>query len=1553
MATLLLLQWGPVQNRLVDYATKSLSKTLKTEVGVGAVDFSLFNRFILEDILVRDEKKDTLLYAGNIKVRITDWFFLKENITLHYLGIEKGFVKIKRSDSSWNHEFILNAFSSTSQSKSGSKIKFDIEKIEIKALRVIQEDGWRGEDIRLSVKSMVMFAKDIDLVKKTISLGEIKITEPYLAINQYKGKRPTNLIPKTIPNERWNPEGWKFSLSKLEIVNGLFSSDVKTKRTPYTYFDADHLKFNHIDGTLKNVTLNQDTLFANVFLKADERSGFKVNSLKANVKFHPKEMAFEKLEIITPYSNIGNYFSMGYDSFNDDIVDFISNIKLKGEFRNAKINFKDISFFAPEVNSLSLELKLDGKADGTISNLKASGLKIGYGKQTLLSGDFNMSGLPDENTFRYAMQNLNLQTIPEDIFRFSPTLKNIQGIDLKSIGRTVFSGKLEGNTNNLFINGNLNTGTGIIVADLKLKNIASTAVKIDLKGELVKFNASAILGITELGAASGKFNVQMNGNNNLAFKTELDTLRFNNYSFKKINSEGDFKNKTLHANIQINDYNLEGSLAATINLKGKLPHTILDAQILSSNLKQLNLFKLPLDFAGRTHAEFDGDNLDNINGEMKFYDLIVFRNDQAFVMDSLYIHAENQISYRKIDVQGSDIDISMQGNFDFALMGNTFNQYFSKYYPLYFDKVTPLKKDQDIAFTINLKNTNSFLKIIDNGISGFNNSKITGGINTRSKLFNISAVIPKFSYNNLAVYDYTINASGSADSLIVSSKASSIVFNDSLSFPNNEINIRSSLNVSQVNVKTFSEQSQYGANLSAVVSNLADGIQINFNPSSLVFNEKTWNIEKDGEVLISRSKLNANNFKLSNGDQEISIIALPPEANSPQNIILTLSKVNLGDLLPFVLKEPRIQGITTGDLTIEDPFDKLKLYLNAQTDKTRFENDSIGITTINAFWDNTEKRASYFLESTNPEYLFGIRGKLNLSDSSKEQIDTEIKVSNVKLSILEKYLDIVFSEIDGTGNGALRIHGDLKEPDLTGKIKVTNGKFTVAYTQCTYKLDDPIIEFKPDMIDFGTIQLKDIYGNSASIKGNLEHHFFKKFKYNINASSRKMLVMNTKKENNNLFHGKAIARFNFGISGPEADLKMLISAAPVDSSTINILTSGSSKQSADVDFIVWKAYGKEMKMELNNTSSNLTIDLDLTATPLLKMNVVLDELTGDVISGIGNGNIKIHTGTRDNLSILGRYNIESGNYNFNFQDIFKKPFKLVGGGNSYISWTGDPYNAEINIDAVYLAEKVRMSTLFTDPSSSTVSGVSSDVLREISDVEVRCNLAGTLNKPNPTFQVVIPQNSSVKNNATIDSKLKNINRDALEVSKQATYLIVFKSFAPQAAVVANDLNSELINTTISGVINGILSSSIQNFFSKILGETVDVNLNYSRTLTSAGGTSSVSNSTQNNFRENVSLQFIKSLVNDKLIISFGSDFNFSSFGSTAFSSNTQSFLFLPDVNVEYKITPDGKFRTSFFYRSSFDLLSTSGKRDRTGGNVSFRTEFDRLFEKKKKLPTQE
>ena len=1554
---LLLLIWiliriPAVQNKLVHYATEQASKTLNTEIKIGSVDFTPFNRFYLNDFLVRDQAKDTLLFAGSLKLRITDWFFIKDKITIQYFGLSDTYINTNRTDSNWNYNFIIEALSSDKpSSKKPSSIELDLKEIALTNIRYTTIDKWRGEDQLIAIKSFKLDAKQFNIKQKKIEFNNILIDEPYFQLHQYEGLRPDSLIPITEPRIKgehyWNPDLWNISVKSVKLKKGNFISDLDNGAALLPYFDGEHINFKEINGELNNFSLVADTIKADIALSTIERSGFQVSALTALMKMDPTQMSFERLNIKTPYSNIGHSFAMKYNNFIDDMAEFVTNVTLEGDIRESVLDLRDIAFFAPQLKDTKIKLVLDGKVEGPVANLFADNVELDYGENTFVRGDLHITGLPDTDVAEYRLDNALVVSSISDLFKGLPDLKKSIPLDLLPLGKFNYQGNVSVTEDVIITKGKLNTSIGTVTTDLKIKDPGAKKMSILSSGNISNFNLGKFLNISQLEQLSGNYVVKSN-QSEVSFNSLLSSLRYNEYNYSNLYLKGVFAKNQLKTSLEISDPNLMAELDADIDFRDSIPKTIAQIDIISSDLQKTNFTSLPLQFRGRMEIDLLGDDPDNLNGTAKFSNLTVYRNNQAYNFDSLRFSAITTPAFRSLALSGKDIEANIEGRFTFEELPATLNQYFSSYYPLYFTKAAPPKENVDLTFRLELKNSTAFTKILDNGIGGMSYSKIEGKINTVEKLFELNASIPKLTYNDFSTYDFEIHANGDADSLLITSKASAVVFNDSLSFPKNEIEIHSSKNISSLSINTFSEQSDYGARLQGTIENVEEGIKIHFNPSSLVFNDKTWNIEKDGEVLISKQRFEATNFRLNNGEQSISLITLPYEANSPQTIILTMNKVNLGELLPFVLKEPKIQGLTSGDLTIQDPFNNLKLYLNAQTEKTRFEDDSIGLTSLTGFWDNTEKRASFFFESDNPNYELDVRGKLNLKDSNNQQINTDIDIKNVSLSLLEPYLGIVFSDIQGIGNGKLQITGKLDEPDLIGSVKVRDAKVVIDYTQCAYTLQDPIIKFTPDNIDFGNIQLRDKFGNQAVLKGSLKHHFFNDFEYNINASSRKMLVLDTDRSDNDLFYGNTIARFNFSITGPDNEMRMAVSGAPVDSSTINILTTTSSKQGADVDYIVWKTYGKEIEQKVTEASSNLIIDLDLSATPLLKLNVVLDEVTGDVLAGQGNGNLKIHTGTKEALSMIGRFNISSGSYNFNFQDIFKKPFKLQGDGTSYISWNGDPFNAEINIDALYLAEKVRMSTLFTDPSSSTISGVSSDVLREISDVEVRCNLSGTLSKPNPTFQIVIPQNSAVKNNTTIDSKLKTINRDPLEVSKQATYLIVFKSFAPQAAVVASDLNSELINTTISGVINGILSNSVQNFFSRVLGSTVDVNFNYSRTLTNITGTGG-NVSTGNNFRENVSLQFIKSLMNDKLVITFGSDFNFATAGGNQTATGAQSFLFLPDVNVEYKITPDGKFRTSFFYRSNFDALSTSGKRDRTGGNISFRTEFDRIFEKKKKL----
>jgi hypothetical protein len=93
----LLIQTEPVQNWIVKRVTTRLSKDLKTEVSIKRVNIALFNSLNLEGTLVKDLRKDTLLYADKLKLRVTDWFFLKDELVLKYVGLEDAYVNMYRT----------------------------------------------------------------------------------------------------------------------------------------------------------------------------------------------------------------------------------------------------------------------------------------------------------------------------------------------------------------------------------------------------------------------------------------------------------------------------------------------------------------------------------------------------------------------------------------------------------------------------------------------------------------------------------------------------------------------------------------------------------------------------------------------------------------------------------------------------------------------------------------------------------------------------------------------------------------------------------------------------------------------------------------------------------------------------------------------------------------------------------------------------------------------------------------------------------------------------------------------------------------------------------------------------------------------------------------------------------------------------------------------------------------------------------------------------------------------------------------------------------------
>ncbi|MEO6541051.1 MAG: hypothetical protein ABIN74_08685, partial [Ferruginibacter sp.] len=169
-----LLQLTPVQNWLTSKVTATLSRSLKTTVSIKHVEFGLFNKMSLEGLLIKDQKRDTLVYAGAANVNITDWFFFKDNATLKFVGLSNAIINVNRTDSVWNYQFLIDYFSNPKK-RSGSKggIAFDLQVLKFENVLFNKEDKWVGQDMKVAIAKLDLNADVINFDKKQVYISNL------------------------------------------------------------------------------------------------------------------------------------------------------------------------------------------------------------------------------------------------------------------------------------------------------------------------------------------------------------------------------------------------------------------------------------------------------------------------------------------------------------------------------------------------------------------------------------------------------------------------------------------------------------------------------------------------------------------------------------------------------------------------------------------------------------------------------------------------------------------------------------------------------------------------------------------------------------------------------------------------------------------------------------------------------------------------------------------------------------------------------------------------------------------------------------------------------------------------------------------------------------------------------------------------------------------------------------------------------------------------------------------------------------------------------------
>lgn len=116
-----ILQSPGVQTYLVQKLAGHFSQQFNTNISIKGVSISFFNKIVLEDVLVKDQKDDSLLYVHELVAQINHFSFKKQRAGIEKLELNKTYLNLK-SDSAGitNYQFIIDLLAKKDTIKSDS-----------------------------------------------------------------------------------------------------------------------------------------------------------------------------------------------------------------------------------------------------------------------------------------------------------------------------------------------------------------------------------------------------------------------------------------------------------------------------------------------------------------------------------------------------------------------------------------------------------------------------------------------------------------------------------------------------------------------------------------------------------------------------------------------------------------------------------------------------------------------------------------------------------------------------------------------------------------------------------------------------------------------------------------------------------------------------------------------------------------------------------------------------------------------------------------------------------------------------------------------------------------------------------------------------------------------------------------------------------------------------------------------------------------------------------------------------------------------------------------
>jgi hypothetical protein len=1466
VSALIALQLPIVQTWLAHQLCGYLKRKYDLEVKIERVNINLFRKTVsLTEVQVNDHHQDTLLHAGIVKLNVGNIYPGKGYIGINKVVLEGGYINIRT---------------------------------------------YQGE--------------------KTPNLTQF--------INVFKGNK--------VKAKKKKGKAWLIAMNTVVLDE----CDLRIRNENQKVLNADFLpsdiRVHGIGGKVGNFEIRGDTLEMDVEnLRAMEASGLAMKKFSSHVIISSKELTFKGFKLATYKSSLAGYFSMRYSNWKS-FGHFNDSIYMIADLDMSDINASDLAFFTNNLKGIDFDFRFKGGIAGTLSNLKGNEFALYFGSISQMVGDIQLKGLPNIDSTYFSFQVKKLTTNALDLERipippFYEKRKVVAPEEIKKLGVIKYKGHLKGYFMDMQIDGIANTKIGDADLNVHLykqtkKDDYSYSGKVDAQ----QFNIGAITGLKEFGKVTihgkvdGKgFNFK-NTSNYVNFDGKIQQLEFNGYNYKNATVEAKFGDSMFEGIVDMKDSNAQVSFVGTIDLKNrKNPVYNFSADIQRADLVALNLVKSEKGSVISTTltVRMEGKSIDDLVGQIRICGTDYVQGGKKYHMETFVLNSFIEDTTKTIDLHSDIANARFSGQFKFIPLVNEIKRQIEHAAPSL--KIIPDDKivytPQNFYFYIVLAHPELITEIFVPDLTISDRSTIEGRFGSKDNYLSIEVNADKIKYKKMTISEFYFFARNKANKLRIQSDAQAFYLSDSTKIDN--VNIAATANHDSLDL-WLGFQNEV-SNLNGASINIltyfgdAPKYEFNIHDSYFYFNDSLWYVNDDNHLTLDKTSLTVNNLEVKTAKGTKTILSLNGKCSdvASDKITAKLDDFPLAITNSFMPSDKlKLKGDIVGEINIFKLFNKPYFTTSIGINSMRLNDMLLGTLGVASTYDPEmeELTLKSILVNNGKTILSVDAGKIKLK-TNEGGFALRAEINGLDLSVMEKMANPVFTNLKGMAYGSFDLGGTFKDPTIYSKLNLKNAGLRLAYLNAffNFEMGSKEIIITNEIIRIPQLDISDKYGNTGTIKGKINHDLFKKIFLDVKMETHNMCIMETTEKNNEQFYGKAFATGKATIIGPIEDIVVAANMTTEKNTVLNlpIRSSKSVKQNTFVEFVNPKDTLIDTLI-VEEKKGNFTLDLNVKATPDATVRIIFDETVGDVITCQGKSdNINLTLNTKGRFTMNGTYEITKGDYLFTLQNIINKKFTVKNG--SSVSFTGDPYLAQVNATAIYRANAsvYPIISSFMDPASA-------ELYRKATRVDCELTLTNTLSDLLLGFNLQLP---SLDANAA--SLVKSSLNTQEEMNRQVFSLLVLNQFLPPESTGGGTAaTSSLVTSGFGNSSLELLSGQLNNWLSKITKD-VNINLNYKTGSQFSNDQVSVALSTQ--------------LFNERVIID--GDVGV---GVGAPKSSNSSNQIVGNVSVEVKVTNDGRLRFRAFNRSNdYNILKNSV--DYTQGvGVNYKVEFDNwgdLFKRKK------